>query len=128
MPTTRSISTARSHASRRLTAVCCCTASAIWSPQVKTGLSEVIGSWKIMLTWSPRMSRISPSLLASRFSPLSRISPATILPGRSMSRMTLRLVMLLPQPDSPTTPSVCPCPISNVTSSTALTTPSWVKK
>ena len=121
MPTTRIISTARSHASRRLTAVCCCTASAIWSPQVKTGLRLVIGSWKIMLTWSPRMSRMSASRLASRFSPLSRISPATMRPGRSMRRITDRLVTLFPQPDSPTTPTVWPWPISNVTSSTALT-------
>ena len=37
-------------------------------------------------------------------------------------------VMLLPQPDSPTTPSVWPSSIAKVTPSTALTTPSWVKK
>ena len=35
-------------ASRRATFVWSWTASAIWSPQVKTGLSDVIGSWKII--------------------------------------------------------------------------------
>ena len=38
-----------------------------------------------------------------------------------MSRMTDRAVTLLPQPDSPTTPSVCPRLISKLTPSTALT-------
>src|SRR4026208_2609061 len=81
-----------------------------------------------MLTWAPRVARMSASLLASRSSPLSRIWPVTILPGRSISRTTLRLVMLLPQPDSPTTPSVWPYLISKLTPSTHLTMPSCVKK
>ena len=58
-----------------------------------------------MLTWSPRRSRISASFLVSRSSPLSTIWPATMRPGRSISRITDRLVTLFPQPDSPTTPS-----------------------
>ena len=104
------------------------TASAIWSPQVKTGLSEVIGSWKIIEIWLPRTSRISSSESFSRSRPSSRISPSTILPGRPMRRMIDSAVMLLPQPDSPTTPSVLPSSIAKLTPSTALTMPSWVKK
>ena len=42
-------------------------------------------------------------------SPLKKISPATILPGGlGIRRMIDSPVMLLPQPDSPTTPSVSP--------------------
>ena len=48
--------------------------SAIWSPAVKTGLSEVIGSWKIMAMSAPRMLRITGSraCVRSRMSPLRR--------------------------------------------------------
>ena len=38
------------------------------------------------------------------------------------------LATLLPQPDSPTMPSVWPCSTANETPSTALTTPSSVSK
>ena len=55
-------------------------------------------------------------------------APSTIRPGARMSRIIDIAVMLLPQPDSPTTPSVLPSRISNVTPSTALTVPSCVKK
>ena len=48
------ISTARSHASFLLTFMCSWTASAIWSPTVYTGLSEVMGSWKIIAMSLPR--------------------------------------------------------------------------
>ena len=61
IPTWLSISTARSHASRLGTFLCRATASAIWSPHVKTGLSDVIGSWKIIEIALPRTSRISSS-------------------------------------------------------------------
>ena len=44
------------------------------------------------------------------------------------SRSNECAVTLLPQPDSPTSPSVSPGLMSNVTPSTARTTPSWVKK
>ena len=43
-----------------------------------------------------------------------------------MSRMTDRAVTDLPQPDSPTTPSVWARPMSKLTPSTALTVPSSV--
>src|SRR3990170_1657398 len=81
-----------------------------------------------MLIWLPRMSRISASSTLSRSLPRNRTEPPTMRPGCSMSRITDRAVMLLPQPDSPTTPTVLPSPISYETPSTALTVPSWVKK
>src|SRR5258705_11822720 len=46
-------------------------------------------------------------------------------PVGGLSRMIARPVVLLPQPDSPTSPSVSPRSISNVTPSTAWTSPTW---
>ena len=49
-----------------------------------------------------------------------RIAPPRILPGGSgTSRRIEVAVTLLPQPDSPTSPSVLPCSIVNDTPSTA---------
>src|SRR5438309_11093804 len=51
-----------------------------------------------------------------------------ILPGRCTRPRTDIAVTLLPQPDSPTMPSVSPGYSSKLTSRTALTSPSSVKK
>jgi len=81
----------------------------IWSPIRITGLSEVIGSWKIIEIRLPRTSRISSSSSASRSVPSSMIEPPTILPGGSGTRRMIdSAVTLLPQPDSPTIASVSP--------------------
>ena len=48
--------------------------------------------------------------------------------GARVRPMTVRLVTLLPEPDSPTMPSVSPRSTANETPSTALTTPSSVSK
>ena len=50
--------------------------SSIWSPTVMTGLSAVIGSWKIIDMRVPRSSRSRLSSAASMSSPSSRIAPA----------------------------------------------------
>src|SRR2546427_11639839 len=56
------------------------------------------------------------------------IAPFTILPGGiGMRRMSERAVTVLPQPDSPTSPSVSPAASSKDTPSTARTTPSRLK-
>ena len=52
----------------------------------------------------------------------------SIRPGESISRMIESAVTLLPQPDSPTRPSVRPCWSEMVTPSTARMTPSLVWK
>ena len=45
-------------------------ASSTWNPTRSTGLSEVIGSWKIIATSLPRNSRISSSVMwMTSFSP-----------------------------------------------------------
>jgi len=57
------------------------------------------------------------------------MAPSTIWPwGRCKSCIRDRLVTDLPQPDSPTTPTVLPMGTSNETPSTLLTTPVSVKK
>ena len=76
---------------------------------VSTGLSDVIGSWKTMAMSLPRMRRISFSSSFSRSCPWNMISPETILPGgEGMRRRMESAETLLPQPDSPTSPSVSP--------------------
>ena len=157
--------------------------SSSWLPMVNTGLSEVIGSWKIMAISRPRMDAISatgslarsstsscvrnarfmtgcpflsssgsmtgcPSALrtglpslpsrgrragstpaGSRTVERKRMLPLTTCPiGACTSCMRDRLVTDLPQPDSPTTPTVAPCGMSKDTPLTALTTPLSVKK
>ena len=61
MPTIRRSSTARSRASASLIPLWMNSGSMICSPMVSTGLSEVIGSWKIIEMSRPRMARISSS-------------------------------------------------------------------
>ena len=57
------------------------------------------------------------------------MEPPTTWPwGRWSSCIRDRLVTDLPQPDSPTTPTVLPMGTSKLTPSTALTTPASVKK
>src|SRR5438105_4479087 len=96
-------------------------------PTRYTGLSEVIGSWKIIAISRPRISRISYSLIRVRSWPLNITLPPTMRPGRC-NLMMLIAVTDLPHPDSPTMPSVSPGWSSNETPSTALTTPSLVEK
>src|SRR5580704_994864 len=104
-------------------------ASAICSPTRRSGLRLVIGSWKIMAMRLPRMDRIAFSSSVARSCPSNRIEPPTMratFSGRS--RMTDNAVTLLPQPDSPTMPSVSPAATSKLTPSTARVTPSALKK
>ena len=112
----------------RLIGRCRRTASVIWSPIRITGLSEVIGSWKIIEMRLPRIARICASSRPSRSVPSSITEPPTILPGGSGTRRMIEsAVTLLPQPDSPTIASVSPRPTVNETSSTALNSPELVK-
>src|SRR5438105_3667135 len=90
---------------------------------VNTGLSEVIGSWKIIDSLSPRRLRSRSSESFSRSSPSNSISPAAMRPGGGTNPMMLSAMTLLPQPDSPTMPSVRPRSSRRPTPSTALTSP-----
>src|SRR5215472_13457077 len=55
-------------------------------------------------------------------------SPSKVALGSTISRITDIIVTLLPEPDSPTMPSVSPSATVKDTPSTALTTPSSVRK
>src|SRR5919109_3025689 len=87
-----------------------------------------MGSWKIMLILPPRMFRISSTGVSRRSWPSSRICPDTLACLRSTSPITDRNVTLFPEPDSPTTPRVCPRSMVKFTPSTAFTSPSSVGK
>ena len=82
----------------------------------RRGFSEEIGSWKIICT-CVRSVRRSP-----RLSDVSSVSPNTILPEVAFSTWTMaRPVVDLPQPDSPTSPSVSPWRRLKVMPATACT-------
>jgi len=129
MPTRSSISPARVHAARLDSFWCRISTSAICSPIVSTGFSEVIGSWKIIEMALPRSARIRASLAASRSSPRKRMAPlANIAGGPGRRRRIDIAVTLLPQPDSPTMPSISPAFSCQETPSTARTMPSGLAK
>ena len=80
---------------------------------VSTGLSEVIGSWKIIAISRPRIERSSSSSSASRSRPPNIAVPFVTRPFRARIPSRASEVTLLPQPDSPTIPSVSPGAMSN---------------
>src|SRR6266542_5068774 len=128
MPTALSSSRARARATFVVTSRWSCTASTSCFPIEWTGLSEVIGSWKIIEISFPRMSRSSRRPAVSRSLPFQRASPLETVLRFGFRPMTVRQVTLFPQPDSPTMPSVWPFSIENETPSTARTIPSSVWK
>jgi hypothetical protein len=99
---------------------CWISASAIWKPTGSTGLSEVIGSWKIMPMRLPRIACFPASSAAVMSTPSTTMRPLEMRPTPAGSRpMTDSAVRLLPQPDSPTRASVSRRLTSKLTSRTA---------
>ena len=84
------------------------------APTVMRGLSEANGSWNTSCMLR-RMARRSPPPKPVTLWPSNTISPEV----GSISRSTQRPVVDLPQPDSPTSPSVSPRSTANDTPSTA---------
>ena len=122
MPTWSSSSSVRVRAALRRRPRWVCSTSPICCSMVCTGLSEVIGSWKIIDTSLPRTSRSARASAASRSRPLNRTLPDAVALGGS-SRSTDRAVTDLPEPLSPTSATVSPGPMSNDTPSTAAAAP-----
>ena len=83
--------------------------SAIWSPIVMVGFRLVIGSWNTMATCAPRTSRISVRAQRHQVLPGQAHGAGHDPPGLGSSRMIDMAVIVLPQPDSPTRPTVSPC-------------------
>src|SRR5579859_7568204 len=75
---------------------------------------------------SPRMRRISVSLRPSRSTPSNRIRPEVTPTDAGSKRIVESAVMLLPDPDSPTTPTTSPSPIENETPSRIVRPPTLV--
>jgi hypothetical protein len=72
-------------------------------PTVSTGLSEVMGSWKIMAISRPRTRRISSGESCSRSRPLNMTVPASTWPGGDgMMPIIDFMATDLPEPLSPT--------------------------
>src|SRR5690349_21003999 len=88
--------------------------SAMIEPTVLRGFSDEYGSWKIICI-SRRRSFRARVLRWAISSPLNLIEPEV----GAMSRNSSRAVVDLPQPDSPTRPSVSPRRTSNEMPSTA---------
>ena len=100
--------------SARDTTRCTDNTSARQACTVMRGLSEPSGSWNTIWTW--RLYARSPAPLSRRTSlPAKRMSPAS----GSCRRTRQRARVDLPQPDSPTMPSVSPRATVSETSSTA---------
>ncbi len=98
--------------------------SAIWRPTRMAGLSTAIGSWKITPMSLPRILRHSRSLRSVTSRPSKQTLPRVMRPGAGVRPSAESIVMLLPEPDSPTTPRVSPaCTSSDTPSRIWLTSP-----
>src|SRR3954447_19436060 len=88
-------------------------ASATCLPTFIVGFSEVIGSWKTAPRETLRTWRRTSGLALSRSVPATRARPLVRGCEASGSRPSrARLSTLLPEPDSPTRPTISPLPIS----------------
>ena len=84
-----------------------------------TGLSAVIGSWKIIDMRVQRSSRSRVSPTVRMFSPSSRISPEVGFSALASRPMTVKAITDLPDPDSPTRQTISPGLTVKLTFSTA---------
>ena len=85
----------------------------IW-PTMKRGLSDAYGFWKMI--WMRRLYGMNSRADIAR---MSRPSKCAVPAVASCSRISVRPTVVLPEPDSPTRPSVLPLGRSNDTSCTA---------
>ena len=106
--TVSSSPSARMRASVALRGRCARSASAICSPTVRIGLSAPRGFWKIMETAAPRMALIVLGEAVPMSVPPNRTRPRVMRPAASRRRVIAKAVTDLPDPDSPTIPSVRP--------------------
>ena len=74
------------------------------SPTFLRGFRLAIGSWKIICMSVRSMARVALSILPEISRPLNVIVPSVGL----YRRMMLRPMVVLPEPDSPTSPYVSP--------------------
>ena len=101
--------------------------SPIWRPTGRIGLSAVRGFWKIMESSRPRCRPSSCSPAVTRSRPPNTALPEVIRAEESRMRSRANAVTDLPEPLSPTTPTVSPRWTSKLTWSSARTTPPRVR-
>ena len=92
-------------------------------PMVIRGFREAYGSWKIICI-RRRMRRSGAPNMPTISWPSNWMLPSVT----PTSRITARAKVDLPQPDSPTRPTVSPRRTSRVTPSTARTSAMWRSK
>src|SRR3954471_2808560 len=125
MRTRSSSSIARFRASRRDSPRWCRSTSPIWLPILNAGFSEVMGSWNTNPISRPRIRRSCDGVAPRRSRPSNLARPVTCAVSGSSCSSDIALT-LLPQPDSPTTPSTSRFSSENESPSTAWTVPSSV--
>ena len=83
--------------------------SVIWEPMVRMGLRLVMGSWKIVAIFAPRMPSQSLSLLSLvRSFPWNITEPFVTAPLDSSMPVKVLVKTDLPEPLSPTMAKVSP--------------------
>ena len=124
MPTRSSIASALARASGGATPRWTSRPSVICRPIVSIGLSEVMGSWKIMPMRSPRTRLRSASVIVARSRPSKAMAPPATRPAPSgKSPIIESAVTLLPEPDSPTSATASPGATEKDSPSTATVRP-----
>ena len=83
-------------------------ASTICAPIDVTGFSDVDGFWKTKATSPPSSARRSDAGMAATSRPSNSARPSRILPPPGSRPKAPSSETLLPEPDSPTIPSVSP--------------------
>jgi hypothetical protein len=92
--------------------------SLICLPTRCTGFMALIAPWKTMAAWVQRTARALFSPSASTSTPSRRTLPATLAKEGSKP-MAARISVVLPQPDSPSTPTRSPASTVRSTPRTA---------
>ena len=87
------------------------------------GFNAAMGSWYTMAIRLPRIRSSCRPRFCTMSSPQNRIRPPVTRAFLATWFMIANARVLLPQPDSPTSPMASPGRISNETSLTALTGP-----
>ena len=108
MPTSPSSASVRARACFLFMPMCRRSTSPIWKPTVNTGLSDDIGSWKIIEMSLPHIWRRSAGAIFSRSRPSNRmrLAGSTRLFSGASKPMTASELTDLPLPDSPTSATV----------------------
>ena len=85
---------------------------------LRRGLNEESGSWKIICESAAHEPHLGARQRAQILAPRSRSSPSPAFAGRQQAQ-DARPIVVLPLPDSPTSPRVSPVATSNETPATA---------